>query len=163
MSANPSIGRDVHHLFTQLTGVGRAEELERLLQSPFTLKNWLVERLDFEAGEARAGRAGRAIIKINSLSDPAIIKTLYKASQAGVTIDLLVRGICSLRPGIPGVSDNITVRSTLGRFLEHSRIYHFHAAGRNLVYCSSADWMIRNLYRRVEACFPITDDSSNGG
>jgi polyphosphate kinase len=158
MSANASMARDVHHLFTQLTGVGRAETLERLLQSPFTLKNWLIESLEFEANEARAGRVASVIIKINSLSDPAIIKALYLASQAGVKIDLIVRGICCLRPGVPGVSENIVVRSILGRFLEHSRIYHFHAAGEKLVYCSSADWMVRNLYRRVEACFPIDDE-----
>tara|TARA_B100001093_G_scaffold514309_1_gene588059 strand:+ start:223 stop:2337 length:2115 start_codon:yes stop_codon:yes gene_type:complete len=155
MTSRQSITKDVHSLFMQLTGVGRAGQLEALLQSPFTLQPWLVERLEFESAEAREGRPARTIMKFNSLSDPAIIRALYKASQAGVKIDLIVRGICCLRPGIPGLSDNISVRSIVGRFLEHSRIYYFYAAGADLVYCASADLMGRNLYRRVEACFPI--------
>lgn len=155
LTAREDIARDVHNLFMQLTGLGRAERLEKLLQSPFTLKPWLEERLAFEAEEARAGRPARVIVKVNSLSDPGMIRALYRASQAGVEIDLIVRGICCLRPGIPGISDNIRVRSIIGRFLEHSRIYYFHAAGARALYLASADWMGRNLYRRVEACFPI--------
>jgi polyphosphate kinase len=156
MTARKSITRDVHNLFMQLTGVGRAEELETMLQSPSTLQDWLVERLEFESAEAKAGRKAGVIIKINSLSDPAMIKALYRASQAGVDIQLIVRGICCLKPGIPGVSDRIKVRSVVGRFLEHTRIFYFYAGGEDLVYAASADWMIRNLYRRVEACFPIS-------
>jgi len=159
MTSRKALGRDVHHLFMQLTGVGRPETLNKILQSPFTLKNWLIECLQFEGAEAKAGRIGRAIIKMNSLSDPAMIKALYAASQQGVKIDLIIRGICCLRPDIKGVSDNITVRSVVGRFLEHTRLYYFHAAGKDLTYCASADWMIRNLYRRVETCFPIESDA----
>lgn len=157
MTSREDITRDMHQVFMQLTGLGRAKRLGRLLQSPFTLQPWLVERLEFEAAEARAGRPARVIAKINSLSDPAMIRALYRASQAGVEIDLVVRGICCLRPGVPGVSETIRVRSVVGRFLEHSRIYAFHAAGENLLYLASADLMGRNLYRRVETCFPIDD------
>ena len=155
LTSRKSITKDVHNLFMQLTGVGRAERLETLLQAPFTLQPWLKERLDFEAAEARAGRPAQAIIKVNSVSDPEMIKALYAASQAGVKIELIVRGICCLRPGIAGLSDNISVRSIVGRFLEHTRIYYFLAGGADLVFCASADMMGRNLYRRVEACFPI--------
>ena len=157
MTAKPAVTLDVHHLFMQLTGLGRAKALEKLLQSPFTLQRRLVEHLEFEAAEARAGRPSRVIIKVNSISDSATIQAMYSASQAGVNIDLIVRGICCLRPGIPKVSDNIRVISIVGRFLEHTRIYYFHAAGEQRVYCSSADLMDRNLYRRVETCFPIED------
>jgi polyphosphate kinase len=159
LTARDDVTRDVHTLFMQLTGLGSAGPLEKLYQSPFTLQDWLVERLDFEAVEAAAGRPARVRAKINSLSDPRLIKALYRASQAGVQIDLIIRGICCLRPGIPGISENIRVRSVLGRFLEHTRIYHFHAAGEDLVYLASADWMIRNLSRRVEACFPLEEKS----
>ena len=131
------------------------QKLEKLKQSPFTLRKWLINRLKFEADEAQAGRKAHVIIKVNSLSDPNMIKALYRASQLGVTIELIVRGICCLRPGIPGISDNITVRSVVGRFLEHTRIYYFYSGGKDQLYCASADWMIRNLSRRVETCFPI--------
>lgn len=157
LTSRDDITRDVHHVFMQLTGLGRAERLGKLLQSPFTLQQWLERRLAFEADEARAGRDARVIVKVNSLSDPAMIRALYRASQAGVRIDLIVRGICCLRPGVPGVSDNIRVRSIVGRFLEHSRIYYFHAGGESRVYLASADWMGRNLYRRVETCFPVEE------
>ena len=157
LTAREDITLDVHTLFMQLTGLGSAGPLEKLYQSPFTLQNWLIERLDFEAAEARAGRIGRVRAKVNSLSDPQLMKALFRASRAGVQVDLIIRGICCLRPGVPGVSENIRVRSVLGRFLEHTRIYHFHAAGEELVYLASADWMIRNLSRRVETCFPIEE------
>ena len=111
----------------------------------------------FEASEAKGGRPARMIIKVNSLSEPNIIKELYRASQAGVQIELIVRGICCLRPGLKGLSENIRVRSIIGRFLEHSRLFYFHAAGSEKLFCSSADWMSRNLYRRVEIAFPIDD------
>ncbi len=157
MTSREDITGDMHRVFMQLTGLGRAKRLARLLQSPFTLQKWLVERLEFESAEARAGRPARVIVKVNSLSDPAMIRALYRASQDGVQVDLVVRGICCLRPGVPGVSENIRVRSVVGRFLEHSRLYAFHAAGEALLYMASADWMGRNLYRRVETCFPIDD------
>ena len=155
LTSRKTITKDVHNLFMQLTGVGRAERLETLLQSPFTLQPWLKERLEFESTEARAGRPAHAIIKVNSVSDPEMIRALYAASQAGVKIELIVRGICCLRPGIVGLSENISVRSIVGRFLEHTRIYYFLAGGADLVFCASADMMGRNLYRRVEACFPV--------
>lgn len=157
LTSREDITGDMHQVFMQLTGLGRAKRLARLLQSPFTLQRWLVERLEIEAAEARAGRPGQVIAKVNSLSDPAMIRALYRASQAGVQVELVVRGICCLRPGIPGVSENIRVRSVVGRFLEHARIYAFHAAGERLLYLASADLMGRNLYRRVETCFPIDD------
>ena len=116
-----------------------------------------MERIEFEAQEAAAGRPARIVAKMNSLSEPSIIAALYSASQAGVEIDLIVRGICMLRPGIPGVSETIRVRSIVGRFLEHSRVYSFHAAGEEIVLLASADWMERNLLRRLETCFPVRD------
>ncbi len=156
LSADPQLGEDVHRLFMQLTGLGHVVRLGQLLQSPFTLHKALLERIAFETAEAQAGRPARIMARMNSLSEAGIIKALYAASQAGVQIDLLVRGICCLRPGVPNVSDNITVRSVVGRFLEHTRLFRFHAGGEDLVYCASADWMNRNLYRRVEVAWPVT-------
>ncbi|NOY27451.1 MAG: polyphosphate kinase 1, partial [Oligoflexia bacterium] len=156
LTADPKIGRDVHRLFMQLTGLGQVVELNRLVQAPFTLHKMVLESIAFETAEALAGRPARIQARMNSLSEPRIIRALYAASQAGVQIDLLVRGICCLRPGLSGVSDNIRVRSVLGRFLEHSRIYRFFAAGKDKVWCASADWMNRNLHRRIEAAWPVT-------
>ena len=157
MTCRPDVAEDVHLLFQQLTGLGRVEQLTRLLQSPFTLQPGLKAQIAFEIDEARAGRDAWIKVKVNSLSDPAMIRALYEASQAGVQIDLVVRGICCLRPGIPGVSENIRVRSVLGRFLEHARIYAFCHGGASQVFLASADLMGRNLYRRVETCFPIEE------
>ncbi len=157
LSCDPEIGEDVHKLFQQLTGMGRAQRLKALLQAPFTLHAGMIERIEREAEHARAGRGGRIIAKMNGLEEPEIIRALYRASQAGVKIDLIVRGICCLRPGVPGVSENIRVRSILGRFLEHHRIYYFANNGEAELFCASADWMNRNLLRRVETCFPIRD------
>ena len=155
MTSNAEIGEDVHALFQQLTGLGRATKLRKLLQTPFGLYEKLLELIENEAKAARAGRKARIIGKMNSLIEPGLIRALYDASEAGVSIDLIVRGICSLRPGVKGVSENIRVRSILGRFLEHHRMFHFHAGGEELVLASSADWMPRNLFRRVEVAFPI--------
>ncbi|RMH51608.1 MAG: polyphosphate kinase 1 [Zetaproteobacteria bacterium] len=157
LSANPDLGEDVHHLFQQLTGMGKATRMKRLLQAPFTLHSGLIERINLEAANAQDGGKARIIAKMNGLEEPEIIRALYRASQAGVEIDLIVRGICCLRPGIKGVSENIRVRSVLGRFLEHTRIFYFYNGGRPELLCASADWMIRNLLRRVESCFPIYD------
>jgi len=157
MTRDKAIGEDVHKLFLQLTGLGKATKLKKLLQSPFTLYKSLIEMIKQEAELAQSGKPARIIAKINSLVDSNIIQELYRASQAGVKIDLIIRGVCRLRPGIKGVSENISVRSIVGRFLEHSRIYYFNNDDDPKVFCSSADWMERNLYRRVEACFPILD------
>ena len=158
MSCDKAIGEDVHKLFLQLTGLGKATRLKKLLQSPFTLHKTLLDLIENEASNAAAGKPARIIAKINSLVDKDIIIALYKASQSGVKIELIVRGVCRLRPGIKGVSENIHVRSVVGRFLEHSRVYYFQNEEDPKVYLSSADWMERNLHRRVEACFPILDE-----
>jgi len=158
LSCDETLGQDVHNLFQQLTGLGRVGELGKLVQSPFHLHQRLLALIDAEADAARRGRRSGIRAKMNGLSEPTVIEALYRASQAGVPIDLVVRGVCALRPGVPGLSETIHVRSIVGRFLEHSRVYHFHADGRDLVYCASADWMPRNLLRRVEAAFPIEDE-----
>ncbi|HKX45547.1 MAG TPA: polyphosphate kinase 1 [Planctomycetota bacterium] len=157
-TCDPDLTEDVHHFFLQLTGMSRARKLKKLLQAPFTLLKTLLELIEDEAREARAGRPARIVAKMNALTEPRIIQALYAASQAGVEIELIVRGACCLRPGVPGISDNIRVSSLVGRFLEHHRVFLFHAAGAELVLCSSADFMQRNFYRRVEACFPIEDE-----
>jgi polyphosphate kinase len=129
--------------------------LRKLLHAPFSLHQALLSKIDREADHARAGKPSRIIAKLNALSEPTIIQALYRASRAGVRIDLIVRGLCCLRPGLPGISERIRVRSIVGRFLEHSRVYHFENAGAREVYCASADWMDRNLYRRIEVAFPV--------
>ena len=155
MSSSQRLGEDVHKLFMQLTSLTEVSGLSRMLASPFSLYDALIAKIKNEAENARAGKDGRIIVKVNSLNEPGIIDALYEASQAGVQIDLIVRGICSLRPGVPGLSDNIRVRSIVGRFLEHSRVYYFLNGGDEQFYCSSADWMERNLLRRNESCFEI--------
>ncbi|MFO0120276.1 MAG: RNA degradosome polyphosphate kinase, partial [Burkholderiales bacterium] len=156
-TADADICADVHEVFRRLTGTGQAGPLRCLLQAPFTLANHILRAIAREAHIARAGRKATIAAKVNALLEPHVIEALYAASQAGVKIDLIVRGVCALRPGVPGLSDNIRVRSIVGRFLEHSRIYHFHADGANEVWLSSADWMGRNLHRRVEVAFPVRD------
>lgn len=151
------IGRDAHNLFLQLTSLGRVKESQKLIQSPFSLHKELVAKIAREAEHARNGREARIVAKMNALVEPGIIAALYEASQAGVRIDLIVRGICCLRPGIPGISDHIHVRSVVGRFLEHPRIFWFRNDGGDEVYCASADWMQRNFFQRVEVAFPIED------
>ena len=155
MSCNKEMGEDVHKLFQQLSGLGPVIKLKHLLQSPFTLHAGILKLIEREAKHAREGRSGRIIAKMNALQELSVIQALYSASQAGVQIDLIVRGQCVLRPGIKGLSESIRVRSIIGRFLEHTRIFHFGNDGSPEVYLSSADWMDRNLLRRVEVCFPI--------
>lgn len=154
-TCDPAIGRDAHRVFMQLTGLGRVARLEKLLQSPFTLHPAMLEKIERETAHAEAGRPSRIIIKMNALVDPELIKALYRASAAGVEIDLIVRGMCCLRPGIPGISERIRVRSVIGRFLEHSRVFCFQNHDQPELYCASADWMERNFFRRVEVCFPV--------
>jgi len=155
LSCAPELAEDVHTLFQQLTGLGKASRLRAMLSGPFTLQEGLLKRIEREAELAMAGGEGIIRAKMNGLEEPEIIQALYRASQAGVKIDLVVRGICCLRPGVKGISENIRVRSVLGRFLEHTRVFYFHNGGEYEVFCASADWMSRNLLRRVETCFPI--------
>jgi len=154
-TCNDEIGQDVHELFLQLTSLTQTPKLNRLVQSPFGMHDILIAKLDREADHARAGRPARVILKMNALVEQQSIEALYRASRAGVKIDLIVRGLCALRPGVPGVSENITVRSVVGRFLEHSRALYFENGGEPELYCTSADWMERNFFRRVEVAFPI--------
>ncbi|HEY4555281.1 MAG TPA: polyphosphate kinase 1, partial [Lysobacter sp.] len=157
ITADPRIAGDVHLIFQQLSGLAPALKLECLLQSPFTLHAGVLAHIEREIGHARGGRPARIIAKMNALNEPQVIRALYRASQAGVRIDLIVRGACTLRPGVPGVSDNISVRSIVGRFLEHHRVYWFANGDAPELFCSSADWLERNLLRRIEAAFPILD------
>ena len=158
-SVNPALGEDVHQVFMQLTSLMKTPTLKLISQSPFNLHTRLLGLIKRETHNAAAGGTGHIIAKINALVEPEVIRALYEASMAGVLIDLVVRGVCCLRPGIPGVSDNIRVRSIVGRFLEHSRCYYFHNNGQEEVFCASADWMDRNLFRRIEIMFPIRDAS----
>jgi polyphosphate kinase len=160
LTTNKEISDDVHQVFLQLTSMMQTPPLNRLLQAPFQLHESLLAMIDREAANASAGGNGHIVAKLNALVEPEIIRALYKASSAGVLVDLIVRSICCLRPGVPGVSDNIRVRSIVGRFLEHSRIYYFYANGDEEVFCSSADWMDRNVFRRVEIAYPILDSES---
>jgi polyphosphate kinase len=155
LTSNDEIGQDVHELFLQLTSLTQTPKLNRLVQSPFGMHEMVLSKLAREADHARAGRPARIIAKMNALVDPQAIEALYRASCAGVKIDLIIRGVCALRPGIPGVSENIAVRSIIGRFLEHSRVFYFENGGEPEMFCASADWMERNFFRRVEVAFPI--------
>ena len=155
-TCDEAVGADVHEIFLQLTSLTQTPRLRRLLQSPFKLHETLQALIEREISHARAGKAARIIAKLNALVDPVTIENLYRASNAGVRIDLIVRGVCALRPGLPGVSENIEVRSIVGRFLEHSRVFWFENAGRAQLYLASADWMERNFFRRIEVAFPIT-------
>ncbi len=154
-SRNKVLGEDVQMVFNQLTSLGKVAKLNKLLQSPFTLHRSMLEKIERETANARAGKRGHIVVKVNSLIDTKLIQSLYIASAAGVKIDLIVRGMCRLRPGVVGVSENIRVRSIVGRFLEHTRVCYFYNGGEEEVFCSSADWMERNMFRRVEVCFPI--------
>src|SRR5580700_1544684 len=154
-TCNDEIGQDVHELFLQLTSLTQTPKLNRLVQSPFGMHEMVLAKLAREAEHARAGRKAYVIAKMNALTEPQVIEGLYRASCAGVKIDLIIRGVCALRPGVPGVSENITVRSLVGRFLEHSRVCYFENGGEPEMFCTSADWMERNFFRRVEVPFPI--------
>ena len=156
MSSSRRLGEDVHKMFLQLTSLTEARGLKRMLASPFTLYDALLKKIARESDIARSGGEGRIIVKVNSLNEAGIVNALYEASNAGVQIDLIVRGICMLRPGVPGLSENIRVRSIVGRFLEHSRVYFFGNDGNGEFFCSSADWMERNLFNRNESCFQIS-------
>jgi polyphosphate kinase len=158
LTANEEICGDVNEVFKQLTGLGRAGRLKHFWQSPFTLHKRVTDAIRNEARIAAEGRPARIVAKMNSLLEPRIIEELYAASQAGVKVDLIVRGICALRPGIEGLSENIRVRSIVGRFLEHSRIFWFRNDGADDVWLSSADWMDRNFFRRIELAFPVLDE-----
>ena len=154
-TCDKQMGEDVRRVFIQLTSLGKVSKLNKLLQSPFTLHKALIAKIENEISNAGKGKPAEIIIKVNSVVEAKIIQALYRASQAGVPVKLIVRGICCLRPGVPGVSENIEVRSIVGRFLEHTRVYAFANGGNWEVYASSADLMDRNMFRRVETCFPI--------
>jgi polyphosphate kinase len=158
LTCDKEIGEDVNNMFLQLTSLGRGETLKKMLQSPFTLHSGLIERIEREAEAAKQGKKAHIIAKANALTEQKIIHALYKASMAGVKIDLIIRGICCLRPGIKGLSENIHVRSIVGRFLEHTRCYYFYNEGKEEVYCASADLMDRNLLKRVEECYPVENN-----
>jgi len=157
LTCNEEIGIDTNEVFKQLTGLGRAQTLTHLWQAPFSLQANVVAGIRAEAEAARAGKRSRIIAKMNSLLEPETIAALYDASRAGVKIDLIVRGVCGLRAGVKDLSENITVRSIIGRQLEHHRVFYFYAGGEEKVYLSSADWMERNFFRRIELAFPVLD------
>jgi polyphosphate kinase len=157
LTENPTLTSAVHNVFNYLTAHAQSDDYLPLLVAPLNLAEGMAQKIHREAEHAAEGRPAHIIAKMNSLLDQSIIDALYAASQAGVTIDLIVRGICALRPGVKGLSDNINVRSIVGRFLEHSRIFYFENGGEEEIYCGSADWMPRNLYERCEVIFPILD------
>jgi polyphosphate kinase len=162
LTADPEVGADVTDLFNVLTGYSRQRSFRRLLVAPHGVRSGLIERIEEQARIARDGGPGLVQFKVNSLVDEESIDALYRASHDGVQIDLVIRGMCALRPGVPGLSDNIRVRSIVGRFLEHSRIWWFDNNGADDVYLASADWMGRNLFRRIEVAFPVLDPALKG-
>ena len=156
-TSNEDMCADVSEMFSQLTSLGKARELHHLWQSPFSLHTEVLRAIQNETRLAKAGKRGHIIAKMNALLEPETIVALYEASQAGVKVDLIVRGVCALRPGVAGLSENIRVRSIIGRFLEHTRIFYFRNDLQHDVYLASADWMDRNFFRRIETCFPVLD------
>jgi polyphosphate kinase len=156
-TTDPDIGADATDLFNYLTGCSRQTEYRKLLVAPVNLRSKLTALIDREIDHQRAGRQGQITAKLNRIADAQMIEKLYEASKAGVKIDLIVRGICMLRPGVPRLSENIRVINVVGRFLEHSRIFHFANGGNDEVFIGSADWMSRNLKNRVEVVVPIED------
>ncbi len=157
MTCNEEVASDVNDIFVQLTGLGRASSLKHLYQSPFTLHSMIMQAIERETENARAGKPAQIIAKMNSLLESQVIHALYRASQAGVKIQLIVRGVCALRPGVEGLSENISVRSIVGRFLEHPRVFYFYNDHKEDLFIGSADWMGRNFFRRIETCVPILD------
>ena len=157
LTCREGICSDVNEVFQQLTGLGRMTKLKHVWQAPFTLHERTLAAIDNETRVAKSGKPARIIAKMNALLEPLVIDALYRASQAGVKVDLIVRGVCALRPGVKGLSDNIRVRSIVGRFLEHTRIFHFRNGGEDELLLSSADWMERNFFRRIELCVPVLD------
>ncbi len=155
MTCDDSICEDVHKVFQQLTGMGEVMRVKKLFHAPFTLHKRLIQLIDREREHADAGKPALIRMKANGLTEPKVIRALYRASQSGVRVELIIRGMCSLRPGIAGVSENIEVRSIIGRFLEHTRVYYFLNGGNDEIYAGSADLMERNLLRRVETAFPV--------
>ena len=157
LTANKEIGAEVNEVFIHLTSLTKPKKLNHLWLAPFGLQSEIIKAIRNEAKIAKSGKPGRIIVKVNALVDESVIRALYAASHDGVKIDLIVRGACTLRPGVPGLSENIRVRSIIGRFLEHSRIYYFRNDLAHDVYLASADWMSRNLFRRIEVAFPVLD------
>lgn len=157
LTSDEDICEDVHKVFQELTGMGKMAKLKKLFHAPFTLHNQLIELIQQEIDNNKAGKKAQIIIKVNALTEPQLIHALYQASQAGVQIELIIRSICCLRPQVKGLSENIKVRSIVGRYLEHTRVYYFHNDGDTKLFCASADWMGRNLFSRIETCFPIED------
>jgi polyphosphate kinase len=156
LTADDEIGEDVHKVFQQLTGMGKIQRLKKIFNAPFTLHAKMIELVQRETKIAASGKPGHIIIKVNGLTEPRMIRALYEASQAGVKVELIIRGMCRLRPGLPGISENITVRSIIGRFLEHTRVCYFGNNGKGEVFLASADWMERNMLHRVETGFPVS-------
>lgn len=156
-TAKPAMTEDVHKVFQELTGMGKAANVSKVLHAPFTLHDSLMQFIDDEIKHAKAGKKAHVIVKVNALTERKLIDKLYDASQAGVKIELILRSISCLRPQVKGLSENIFVRSVVGRFLEHTRVYYFYNNGDERLYCGSADWMDRNLFHRVEVAFPIED------
>ena len=154
-TADKAVGEDVHKAFMQLTGLGKVSKLNKLLLSPFTMHQAVLDKIQREENNANKGLPARIIVKMNALIEPKVVRALYQASIAGVKIDLIIRGICRIRPGVKGISENIQVRSIVGRFLEHTRVMYFQNNDKPEIYCASADWMERNFFQRVELGFPI--------
>src|ERR1041384_1888168 len=155
LTADEETGEDATEFFNFLTGHSKQTEYRKLMVSPVNLRERLTQLIERETAHAKLGRPARIVAKLNRLADKDVIESLYEASQAGVSIDLIIRGVCMLRPGVPGLSENIRVRSIVGRFLEHSRVLYFVNDGAEEVYMGSADWMVRNLNRRVEVVTPV--------
>ena len=157
LTCRPDFGEDATNLFNLLTGICQFQGTRKLIVAHFQMHDRILELITREAGHAQAGLPARIVVKMNALVDEQIIEALYRASQAGVRIDLIIRGICCLRPGVPGLSENITVRSIVDRYLEHTRVWWFENGRQPEVFVGSADWMPRNLFRRIEVFFPVED------
>ncbi|MET0202787.1 MAG: RNA degradosome polyphosphate kinase, partial [Casimicrobiaceae bacterium] len=157
LTADPDVCTDVNEVFLHITSLAKAAKLKRLLLAPFTMHRRIIEMIRRETKHAKEGRRAHIKAKMNALVEEGVIRALQAASQAGVQVDLVVRGACALRPGVPGFSENIRVRSILGRFLEHHRVWYFENGGEPDVWLASADWMGRNLFRRIEVAFPVLD------